>query len=88
MGNEEKDVLVKVTPEMKLAAENAKLAMSRKKKKRHFHFNDQLARALNVHYGFPEDYRGPIGGFDKKNPGAMGKFGEGKEIVIPIQRSK
>jgi len=38
-------------------------------------FNDQLARALNKRFGFPEDYKGPIGGFENVVPLAMAVFG-------------
>ena len=38
-------------------------------------FNNQMSRELNKHFGFPENYNGPIGGFENTVPVACKVFG-------------
>lgn len=49
--------------------------MKKKEKRTNRMFNDTLARALNKHYGFPEDYTGRIEGFENTVPVACKVFG-------------
>jgi len=45
------------------------------KKSRHGMFNNQLSKELNKHFGFSENYSGPIEGFEDAVPIACEVFG-------------
>ena len=61
------------------------------KKSKHSGFNDQLSKALNKRFGFPEDYDGPIEGFENTVPVACEVFNskniEYKSRVQPLHEA-